>query len=360
MDAAKSISLHNLLLLCPLFLLLTSCTTWAQPENPPPNTPTPIIVEEKEVIEIPLRGPLSRRRAQLSGLAWYRNNLILLPQYPDRYENQLFYLNKLEIISVLRGEITEPLRPRPITVVMDELLAQLPGYQGFEAIAIEGDRVFLTVEAKVDDQMIGYLVTGNITSDLSEVRFDPALVSTISPQTALNNLADESVFVVDNQVVTLYEVNGAPVNLAPAAHVFHADDLQLVKTIPFPGIDYRITDATPVDKEGRFWAINNYSLPNRPVRLGTEPLAAKYGVGPTHQLSQAVERLVEFQYSPDGITLVDAPPVQLQLQEDAARNWEGIVRFEGEEFSGFILATDRQPRTILAFVPHALPQPGLD
>jgi hypothetical protein len=152
--------------------------------------------------------------------------------------------------------------------------------------------------------------------------------------------------------VTIHEVNGHIINLAPLAHIFGANDLQLLNTISFPHIDYRITDATSLDEAGRFWAINGFTLPTNPLGIGTEALAAKYGVGQTHRTSQAVERLVQFQYSSTGITLVDAPPVQLELMVDSARNWEGIVRLDHFEFTGFLLVTDRLPRTILAFVPN--------
>lgn len=350
--ASISISLRNLRLLYPILLLLTSCTSQNPFSFPLSSKPSLIDVSEESAITIPLKGPVSRRRAQLSGLAWYGDNLILLPQYPDRFQNQLFYLTKLEIIGSLRADTNEPLKPHPIPLLTGDLIAQVPGFQGFEAIAIDGERVFLTIEAKEDEQMVGYLVTGDLEPDLSELRLSSAVVSRITPQTNLSNVTDEALLLAGDKVVSIYEVNGSLINLSPVAHVFSTDGLQLLDTMPFPPIDYRITDSTSLDEANRFWAINNFTLPNNPLKLGTETLAAKYGVGPSHETSQAVERLVEFQYTPDGITLVDTPPVQLRLLADAARNWEGIVRLEDAEFSGFLLVTDRQPSTILAFVPH--------
>jgi hypothetical protein len=308
-------------------------------------------VLEQPVTEIPLRGPVSRRRSQISGLAWFGDYLILLPQYPDRFQNQLFYLTKLEIISSLRGEELKPLKPKPIPILVEALMSQLPGFQGFEAIAFEGGRAFLTVEAEVEEGMVGYLVTGNIAPDLSGLHLT-GLLGTIEAQTGLNNVSDEAIVLANNQIVTIYEVNGPIINLSPLAHIFSADTLELLGTVSFPHIDYRITDATSLDEAGRFWAINGFTLPNIPPSLGTEALAAKYGVGQTHRTSQAVERLVQFQYSSTGITLVDTPPVQLELMADSARNWEGIVRLDHMEFTGFLLVTDRHPRTILAFVPY--------
>jgi hypothetical protein len=52
-----------------------------------------------------------------------------------------------------------------------------------------------------------------------------------------------------------------------------------------------------------------------------------------------------------GVELVPTPPIQLQLAEAQGRNWEGIVRLEAPGVSGFLLVTDKNPRTLLAFVP---------
>ena len=85
------------------------------------------------------------------------------------------------------------------------------------------------------------------------------------------------------------------------------------------------------------------------LRRETDPIAERYGQGPTHQTYEGVERLVEFQYSEAGITLLDVPPIQLALLEEDLRNWEGLVRLDER---GFLIATDKFPQTILGFVPR--------
>ena len=115
-------------------------------------------------------------------------------------------------------------------------------------------------------------------------------------------------------------------------------------------IEYRITDSTDLDGTGRFWALN-YFWPGDKTELkpAADALAAKYGEGSTHARFTTVERLVEFQYTETGISLVDTPPIQLELiDDDNSRNWEGVVRLDG---IGFLLMTDTHPETILGFVP---------
>ena len=48
-------------------------------------------VQEIPVTEIVLTGPLTDRDAEISGMAWYGNILILLPQYPDFDGGDHFY-----------------------------------------------------------------------------------------------------------------------------------------------------------------------------------------------------------------------------------------------------------------------------
>ena len=343
------------LLLGLILVLLAGCTLQIPPPTSVAGAEPRAPIVEQPVTVIPLNGPPASPKAQLSGLAWYGDHLILLLQYPNRFEHQLFYLEKQDIVNFLRGDAYEPLTPYPIPLLGGDLLvAQTRGFQGLEAIAFAGERVFLTVEAEVEQQMMGYLVSGDIAPDLSAMRLDPTQMTEIAPQTPLRNLSEEALVLAGEQIVTLHEANGLMINWSPVAHVFNSDDLQPVGTMPFPQIDYRITDATPLDEANRFWAINAFFPLNDSLKLGSDSLAAKYGVGTTHRMGSSVERLVEFQYTPSGITLVDAPPLQLQLLDDTVRNWEGIARLDSPEFNGFLLVTDTRPDTILAFVP--LPQ----
>ena len=170
----------------------------------------------------------------------------------------------------------------------------------------------------------------------------------IEPQANLSNTSDESVMVFGQRIVTLYEANGANVNPNPVAHMFNLD-MQLVGSLSMPTIEYRITDATQPDQNGLFWAIN-YFFPGDREKLkpAEDRLVTQYGQGETHAKSQAVERLVAFQFTEDGIVLAPLAPIQLQLlPDDEARNWEGIARLDDR---GFLLVTDKFPETILAFV----------
>ena len=108
-----------------------------------------------------------------------------------------------------------------------------------------------------------------------------------------------------------------------------------------------MTDATAVDENDRFWLINYFFPGDTDLRPLSDPLSQQFGQGTTHQQHEQVERLVELQLGAAAITLTGAPPIQLQLPDDEARNWEGLVHLDER---GFLLATDKFPTTILGFV----------
>ncbi|HHN93768.1 MAG TPA: hypothetical protein ENK17_03290 [Anaerolineae bacterium] len=350
-----------LILLTGLTIALSGCL-WAdgRPTTPTPPSPSPSpsptatpSVSEQTPVLIPLDGPVAERKAELSGLAWYGDSLLLLPQYPARFSDHLFALPKEALVSFLDGELDGPLTPLEVDFDDDDLPEEVAGFEGFEAIGIAGEQVFVTVEARVGDRMQGYLVRGRVAPGRTAIELEADSRVPITPQADLSNYSDEALLIVGERVLTFYEANGVNVNPAPVAHVFGLD-LTPQGTLPFPNLEYRVTDSTALDADGRFWVIN-YFYPRdrgklRP--LSPEPLAERYGVGATHAAGEPVERLVALRYADSGPVLDDRPPLYLALRADGkARNWEGVVRLDER---GFLLATDEHPETLLAFV--AAPQ----
>ncbi len=306
---------------------------------------------ERRVTLIALDGPLAARDAEFSGLARLDDEFVLLPQYPARYGGNLFTVREADVVQVLAGVTTAPLMPAPLAFDDGGLAVSIAGFEGFEALAITGERVYLTIEAERDGAMQGYLVTGAIDKAARRISLDPASLVAIAPQAPLSNLSDEALTVLpDGGLLTFYEANGANVNPQPTAHRFDAAGAP-AGVLPSPTLEYRITDATPADAEGRFWVIN-YFFPGDAEKLApaADALLAQGGAGATHAANRAVERLVEMQVGATGVTLVDQPPLQLSLLPGIARNWEGIARVQTEYLDGFLLVTDTFPATMLGFV----------
>jgi hypothetical protein len=308
------------------------------------------VLPEQPVKQIELAGVAADRKAEFSGLAWYGDNLILLPQYPNVFDEtgdgKLFYLPKKEIMAYVDGTSQTPLEPRPIQLVAPGLAEGIPAYQGFESIGFAGNQAFLTIESGEGTDMMGHIISGEISSDLSTLTLDTSNVVDIQPQAVSANHTDESLLVMKDKVLTFYEVDGEKIVAEPVAHVFDFN-LKPLGTIPMTNLEYRLTD-TSLASGNEFWGINYFFPGDSDLAPATDPIADKFGKGESQNNFAQIERLVKFEYSDAGATLADTAPVSLVLTSEDARNWEGLVVLDDQ---GFLLATDKYPSTILAFVP---------
>ena len=332
-----------------LAVFLAGCSTIIQRDIPSTRVP----LSEIKVQYVQITEPVSQPRAEISGMAWYGDEwLIMLPQYPGFFTNDndhghIFALKKQDILDYLDGKRAAPIAPKVIAFVAPGLAQGISGFEGYEAIDFRANDAYLTIEAKSGGQATGYLVHALMADDMSSLTIDTTTPTVIDAQSELRNMSDESLFIADNSLVTLYEINGDNINPQPIAHRF-GFDLQPLPSIPFANVDYRITDATSLDSNGRFWAINYFAPIEGFLERENEALMMQYGIGATQRVRDHVERLIEFQYSDTGITRIDQAPLYLQLSA-IQHNWEGIVRLDDR---GFLLATDKYPGTVLGFVEH--------
>ncbi len=310
-------------------------------------------VQEVPVQVIPLDGPAALAQAEYSGMAWYQDQLVLLPQYPQRMSNHadglLYAITRQEILDFIQGKNSQPIRPREITLKSQELENEISQFEGFEAIAFDGQQVYLTIEAREGLNMMGYLVKGEVQGNLNEIHLDMNSLTRNPPQQEQSNRSDEAILIADDLLLTFFESNGAQANPDSHASLF---DLSLTPRgiLEFPAIEYRLTDATEMDASGRFWMMNYFFPGDTDLLPLSDPIRETYGAGITHAQSETIERLLEFQYSSEGITLSGTPPIQFQLVSvEESRNWEGLVRLDD---LGFLIVTDKFPETILGFVAY--------
>ena len=316
---------------------------WSSTPTPTPNPYT--LAPEQPVKEIFLGGPIFYKEVHTSGLAWYGDLLLDMPAALHRYQ-MMFVIRKEDILKSL-GDPSNLVSGHGFSdFVPDQLLGQIP-YEdpSFEAVAVSGERIYLAIEDGKGADMHGYLVTGVIDPLAKQIDLDTTRVVSLPPQAQVEGMAYEALTIVDDKVLAIYAVNGASLNPSPVAYVFSLE-LDPLGTIPFPNIEYRITDATSADEQGRFWVLNCYDPANADLFTKKDPLIEKYGQGATHAQYPQVERLVQLQYTAAGIILVDEAPIQLQLAPES-RQWEGLARLDDQ---GFLLMTDYSPHTMLAFV----------
>lgn len=333
-------------ILCLWAALIFAC----QAATPAP-TETYATVAEHPVTEMALDGPVAASRAEVSAMAWCGDQLVLVPQYPAKFQNDgqasVFAIPKAELEAYLDGSSTEAIEPAMIPFDDGGLKDEIDGFEGFESVTFDGDDVYMTVESHDGNKMVGFLVKGSVTGACEGIILDPESAALIEPQADLSNMTDETIIVYGGQIYTIYEANGVNVNPDPIAHVFNLD-LEPLGTVSLPNVEYRITDAAVPDADGLVWAINYFYPGDTKLKPGTDEIAVEFGLGESHQELEQVERLIALQITGEGITFAGLAPIYLELNTDYddSRNWEGLVRFGG----GFLLVTDEYPTTILGYV----------
>ncbi len=302
---------------------------------------------ERTVQFLPLVGPLFQPEAEISGMSWHGDVLVLLPQYPHKWDHSLFGLHRADLARAIAGEAGLFLEPFPIPLHGSVGLRQLQGFEGLEAIAFSGDTVYLVSEANMKSQMQGYLVAGTVKSDLTAIELNLEQVSVLLPQTQIMNQSYEALIPMHSGVGSVFEVNGAELNAHPNV-LMHGPELLPLEAIAMPHVEYRLTDATEVNASGEFWMFNFHWPGSKRLMPARDPIVDRWGEGPSQAQSDIVERILKFQLTSSGVKLVDEPPLELQLlNSTVARNWEGIALWEDE---GFLIVTDQFPTTLLAYV----------
>jgi hypothetical protein len=337
--ALKEDSMPTLkILACALFLLVTSFG--AALADPP----------EAEVQYIPFTGPASEAGAELSGLARHRERLIMLPQYPDRVAADespaLYAITMNELKAYIRGEVTVPPSPEPVIFNDGGTASQVPGFQGYEAVAFDGDRAYLTIEARTPDgEMHSWAVSGEMMRGGNTLVVERRTLIEIPQPANIENMGHEALVLGRGELLAIYEASGRKVDPHPKAFRL-APDLAEGESAAFPSVEYRITDATSADEDGVFYAMN-YFYPGEKELLDPSGDPLPYGAG--RDAKRPVERILKFRATREGAKL-EGVALGLKLA-DAPRNWEGVARLPG---MGFLLVTDKFPKTLLGFAPRPL------
>lgn len=313
----------------------------------PSFVPAPVKLSERPVVKIPLGGDLNSPNAEISGMAWAEDHLILLPQFLD-FGGELprvFGLPRTEVEVLLAGS-GAPLVPREIRVEPVDVAAKIQNFQGFEAIAVLGHRVWLVAECvSLSRTMGGYLIPGEFAPDFSILRLHPEMGVEVTTPAQNFNTAFEALSVDEGGIYAFFEANSPPLVSQPLVRHFDLD-LQPLPDVVMGALNYRLTDSLPLGADNRTWVINYFYPGSEEYAVEKDNLAWTYGVGPTHGKYPHVERLIQLELGSGGFGVVAQAPYYLELEE-GSRNWEGLVELPGK---GFLMVTDKFPGTVLGFV----------
>ena len=293
------------------------------------------------LIHIKLDGDLSESELEASGLAWYKENLIILPQFPHKWDDQfdgaIFFISKERIENYINGSNRNPIKGEKIYFVAEGLddIGKAKG-SGYEAITFVGDSLFVAIESVSGANSTSYVVAGIIDIKEKKIILNANSKFEIKSQTGIHNMAEETIFTSGSSIFTIHEANGKNVNKSPIVNKL-SRNLKEVEKINFPNIEYRITDATSVDADGKFFAIN-YFYPGEYEKL--KPNLNE------DEKDKAIEQILEFQIFDDEIIRTTKPPIVISKGENKnGSNWEGIAKLN----EGFLLITDKFPSTVLVY-----------
>ncbi len=305
---------------------------------------------ESIVVELKLNEETSNVNAEFSGLCWYDDMLVMLPQYPSYFRQELgkdviFLLDSKEINKAIKKNGKYELAPKSVEVVNNKTYKLLPGYEGFESICYDGEFFYLTVEYNSQTQQSILVKAQMINNDtqleiLNEVHYYLDLPSDVF------NASFESSFTTDDYIYVIYEANGALINKKAIVKRI-SKTFSSVEDLAMDSIEYRITDVTRFNQAGEGWAIN-YLWPGdvEKYKPSTDYIANPYST--INNFEQGVERIIPLKLVNDKLIYDNnREPVYIKKEAlDYSSNWEGIVNYK----DGFLIVTDKFPKTIFKYI----------
>ena len=303
-----------------------------------------LLGQEANVQEIKLSGLITDGNQEISGMDWYQDRLFLLPENLGGF---LFVIPKIEILNSIKSNEKMSITPKQTRFISPDYENLINGFDGFEAIAFNGNKVFISIEAEHNGKMNSYIVWGEINPSTLEIKIEQDHLKWVDTPIQIDNFSFESLLMYDDDILMIYEANGLNLQQDVQQVVFSPSSGK-ISFMDFTNIEYRITDVTQIDKNNKFWSIN-YFWPGDEKLLtpGRDNILNNFKQGRSHSKSSQVERLIEFEIKTNGISICDTEPIQLVLESDVSRNWEALARLDNK---GLLIATDKYPKMILGYV----------
>lgn len=309
------------------FLFLFSCST----------KPTVSEQSKPNWIPIPTNAKISHYKAEISAMTWLGDKLVLVPENANSYsENNFFYLNRADIKEWLHNGV----KPAIKTIkTIGDFENKVEGFDGFEAMAVVADTVYVAMEALGLGWTRSWLAKGIYNTGLNQIEFDMNSLKEVPIPGKIFNAGIESLTYYDKTVWALYEANGRNINKTPTCYKY-SSRLSFLGEAPFPAIEFRVTDATETDNSGTFWAINYfYSGDKKKYKPAPDNLLPKTDLNK----QKFVERLVKFKFEDGKIMIADRNSWPIFSGDLGEINWEGVARWDEKSI---LLINDMYPKSV--------------
>ena len=128
-----------------------------------------LLGKETNVQEIKLSGLITDGNQEISGMDWYQDRLFLLPENLGGF---LFAIPKIEILNSIKSNEKMSITPKQTRFITPDYKNLINGFDGFEAIAFNGNKVFISIEAEHNEKMNSYIVWGEIDPSTLEIKIE--------------------------------------------------------------------------------------------------------------------------------------------------------------------------------------------
>nr|WP_199080507.1 hypothetical protein [Pedobacter sp. ASV19] len=219
---------------------------------------------QKNYKVIPLPQAINSINEEFSGMSLYDNRLYLLPQYGSHKESKLdsafniYSLHTDSVSRVIDGKDTaltafKTIKVRNLNQLPDSVKAY---YEGFEAIIVLKDQVFLSIETN-DNYDYCFLLKGKLDKKTAQIFIDPTHFISIKRYPYIKNAGFESLTYLpaQNKLLTIYEFNG--MENGGRAYLIDTALKKEPERISVPFLPFRITDIQATHK-GQIYGINYY------------------------------------------------------------------------------------------------------
>jgi hypothetical protein len=276
---------------------------------------TPAVVEVTP-LPIDLTGKPAGPRAELIGMAWYSDTLILLPRIPNFYTPEGHYavlgISRRAVQDFLRGASSNRLQPISIPLFLPAIPAnQLPDLE-LRSVAFSGAQVFLT--AQITTPIIAtLLMQGQVSPGLGKISLVNSIQIPSPIQGNSSSIFGPAVLVAGKRVVLFTEMNGTYNNPSSSASLF---DFSLISQgkISFPFLESHLMSVTSPDTQGSFWVLNCiYPSEDQAVL-------------------PPAERLVEFHFTEFGIERTESRPISIKRSSPSSHCATGLEKFGNQGF----------------------------
>jgi hypothetical protein len=318
---------------------------------------------------IPLPPAISGVGEEYSGMCTYAGRVYLLPQYGDhktlikkdnlKGEFLIYSLLADSIDRVVDGRDSALSAYQSLKVInLDKVPDSIAdAYEGFEAISIVNNTVFLSIET--GDKFAGcYLLKAQLDLANNQIVVDPVRIIDLKRPEMIYNAGFEAVtwLPAEKKLLAIYEYNGTP--NGGQGYLIDTSFTKLPEPVKTPQLYFRMTDVT-ASNTGQLFGINYFYNGDYKYYLDNDKL--------NHQ-EQNIKKTV-----PSLKDSLDKDPAYLTkhtfvrivtLKNKTSANWQEVVVFNGYKSNwegltlyrkGALIITDannsKKQVTALAYLP---------